>query len=82
MIRIEERDNSTGKLSAKSTDAIFVNYKDLGREYLYMSDASANWDEDNPTENAGVVPPSSNIEFATDEEVRESIQAIIDSYEN
>lgn len=82
MIRIEERDNSTGKLSAKSTDAIYVNYKDLGKEYLYMSGEANNWDEDNPTEDSGIVTPPAEIQFATDEEVQAAIQSIIDSYEN
>lgn len=81
MVKMDERDNTSCKLSAKSTDSIRVKYKDLGTEYLYMSDASANWDEDNPTEDSGIVTPPAEIQFATDEEVQAAIQSIIDLYE-
>ena len=81
MVKIDERDNTSAKLSAKSTDAIRVKYKDLGKEYLYMSGEANNWDEDNPTEDSGIVTPPAQIQFATDEEVEQAIQTIINSYE-
>lgn len=80
MVKIDERDNTSAKLSAKSTDAIRIKYKDLGKEYLYMSGEANNWDEDNPTEDSGIVTPPAEIQFATDEEVQAAIKELVNLY--
>ena len=50
-------------------------------DYIFDEEGdSVVWDTNNPTDDTPIQPPA-EIQFATDEEVQQAIQAIIDSYE-
>ena len=75
---IETRDNLT-KIKAKSTDILQVNYTDINKIIDYVNENSDVWDTNNPSDDSVISTPL--IEFATDEEVDQAIQSIINSYE-
>ena len=78
---IETRDNLT-KIKAKSTDILQVNYTDIDKriDYIFVNEKLDVWDTNNPSDDTTISTPA-EIQFATDEEVQQAIQAIIDSYE-
>ena len=83
MISIIERREGLAKIKAKSTDILQVNYTDINKRVDYVFDKEGDsivWDTNNPTEDTTISAPA-EIQFATDEEVQQAIQAIIDSYE-
>lgn len=83
MISLIERRDNLAKISAKSTDVLQVNYTDINKRVDYILDNeedSVVWDTNNPTEDTTIQVPA-EIQFATDEEVEQAIQAIINSYE-
>ena len=83
MISLIERRDGLAKIKAESTDVLQVNYTDINKKVDYIFDEEGDsdvWDTNNPSEDTTISTPS--IEFATDEEVEQAIQAIIDSYEN
>ena len=78
MAEIIETKNGVTSIEAKSREILRVNYTDTKETNLIVNrDATGVWDTNNPPEGTQTV----NIEFATDEEVEQAIQAIIDSYE-
>ena len=84
MISIIERREGLAKINAESTDVLQVNYTDINKRVDYILDEEEDpvvWDTNNPSDDTPIQPPTSTIEFATDEEVEQAIQAIIDSYE-
>ena len=84
MISITERKEGLAKINAKSTDVLQVNYTDINKRVDYIFDEAGDsivWDTNNPSDDTPIQPPTSEIEFATDEEVQQAIQAIINSYE-
>ena len=83
MISLIERRDGLAKIKAESTDVIQVNYTDINKRVDYILDNeedSVVWDTNNPTEDTTIQVPA-EIQFATDEEVEQAIQAIINSYE-
>ena len=78
---IESRDNLT-KIKAKSTDILQVNYTDIDKrvDYIFVNEKLDVWDTNNPSDDTPIEAPA-EIQFATDEEVEQAIQSIIDSYE-
>ena len=83
MIALIERRDGLAKINAESTDVLQVNYTDINKRVDYILDKEEDldvWDTNNPDEDTTISTPS--IEFATDEEIEQAIQAIIDSYEN
>ena len=84
MISLIERKDGLAKIKAESTDVLQVNYTDINKRVDYIFDEEGDsdvWDTNNPSDDTSITPPSSNIEFATDEEVEQAIQSIINSYE-
>ena len=83
MISLIERRDGLAKIKAESTDVLQVNYTDINKKVDYIFDEEGDsdvWDTNNPSEDTTISAPS-EIQFATDEEVEQAIQAIIDSYE-
>ena len=83
MISITERKEGLAKINAKSTDVLQVNYTDINKRVDYVFDKDGDsivWDTNNPSDDTPIEAPA-GIQFATDEEVEQAIQAIIDSYE-
>ena len=84
MISLIERRDGLAKIKAESTDVLQVNYTDITKRADYIFDEAGDsivWDTNNPTDDTPIQQPST-IQFATDEEVEQAIQAIINSYEN
>ena len=78
MAEIIETKNGVTSIEAKSREILRDNYTDTKETHLIMSkDATGIWNTDNPDEGTQVA----DIDFATDEEVEQAIQAIINSYE-
>ena len=83
MISIIERREGLAKINAKSTDVLQVNYTDINKKIDYIFDEEGDsdvWDTNNPSDDTPIEAPA-EIQFATDEEVEQAIQAIINSYE-
>ena len=83
MISLIERRDGLAKIKAESTDVLQVNYTDINKKVDYIFDEEGDsdvWDTNNPSDDSVISTPS-EIEFATDEEVEQAIQNIIDSYE-
>ena len=83
MISLIERKEGLAKINAKSTDVLQVNYTDINKRVDYVFDKDGDsivWDTNNPSDDTPIQSPTTTIEFATDEEVEQAIQAIIDSY--
>ena len=82
MISIIERREGLAKLSAKSTDVLQVKYTDINKriDYIFNNENSDIWDTGNPSDDTPISAPA-EIQFATDKEVEDAIQAIINSYE-
>ena len=83
MIALIERRDGLAKIKAESTDVLQVNYTDINKRVDYILDKEEDldvWDTNNPSEDTTIQPPA-EIQFATDEEIEQAIQAIIDSYE-
>ena len=83
MISLIERRDGLAKIKAESTDVLQVNYTDINKKVDYIFDEEGDsdvWDTNNPSDDTPIQPPA-EIQFATDEEVQQAIQAIIDSYE-
>ena len=81
MISLIERRDGLAKIKAESTDVLQVNYTDINKKVDYILGNSDVWDTNNPSEDTPIQSPTTTIEFATDKEIEEAIQAIIDSYE-
>ena len=85
MISLIERRDGLAKIKAESTDVLQVNYTDINKRVDYILDEEEDsdvWDTNNPSDDTPIVAPEQGgIQFATDEEVEQAIQAIIDSYE-
>ena len=83
MISLIERRDGLAKIKAESTDVLQVNYTDINKKVDYIFDEEGDsdvWDTNNPSEDTPIQQPS-EIQFATDEEVEQAIQSIIDLYE-
>ena len=83
MVSIKERRDGIAKINAESTDVLQVNYTDINKRVDYIFDEAGDsivWDTNNPTDDTPIQQPST-IQFATDEEVEQAIQSIINSYE-
>ena len=83
MISLIERRDGLAKIKAESTDVLQVNYTDINKRVDYILDEEEDsdvWDTNNPSDDTPIEAPA-EIQFATDEEVEQAIQAIIDSYE-
>ena len=83
MISLIERRDGLAKIKAESTDVLQVNYTDINKKVDYIFDEEGDsdvWDTNNTSEDTTISTPS-EIQFATDEEVEQAIQAIINSYE-
>ena len=83
MVSIKERRDGIAKINAESTDVLQVNYTDINKrvDYIFDEEGDSNvWDTNNPSDDTPIEAPV-EIQFATDEEVEQAIQAIIDSYE-
>ena len=83
MISLIERRDGLAKIKAESTDVIQVNYTDINKRVDYIFDEEGDsdvWDTNNPSDDTPIQAPS-EIQFATDEEVEQAIQTIINSYE-
>ena len=83
MVSIKDRREGLAKINAESTDILQVNYTDINKRVDYILDDeedSVVWDTNNPSEDTTISTPA-KIQFTTDEEVEQAIQAIIDSYE-
>ena len=83
MISITERKEGLAKINAKSTDVLQVNYTDINKRVDYIFDKEGDsivWDTNSPADDTPIETPA-EIQFATDEEVEQAIQSIIDSYE-
>ena len=83
MISLIERRDGLAKIKAESTDVLQVNYTDINKKVDYIFDEEGDsdvWDTNKPSEDTTISTPA-EIQFATDEEVEQAIQAIIDSYE-
>ena len=83
MISLIERRDGLAKIKAESTDVLQVNYTDINKKVDYIFDEEGDsdvWDTNNPSDDTPIQAPS-EIQFATDEEVQQAIQAIINSYE-
>ena len=83
MISLIERREGLAKIKAESTDVLQVNYTDINKRVDYIFDEAGDsivWDANNPSDDAPIQPPA-EIQFATDEEVEQAIQSIINSYE-
>ena len=83
MISLIERRDGLAKIKAESTDVLQVNYTDINKKVDYIFDEEGDsdvWDTNNPSEDTTRQTPA-EIQFATDEEVEQGIQAMIDSYE-
>ena len=84
MIALIERRDGLAKIKAESTDVLQVNYTDINKRVDYIFDEEGDstvWDTNNPADDTPIEAPA-EIQFATDEEVQQAIQAMIDSYEN
>ena len=82
MISLIERRDGLAKIKAESTDVLQVNYTDINKrvDYIFDEDGDSTvWDTNNPSDDTPIEAPA-EIQFATDEEVEQAIQAIIDSY--
>ena len=81
MVSIKDRREGLAKINAESTDVLQVNYTDINKrvDYIFSDENSVVWDTNNPADDTPIQQPA-EIEFATDEEVEQAIQAIIDSY--
>ena len=82
MISLIERRDGLAKINAESTDVLQVNYKDINKRVDYIFDEEGDstvWDTNNPSDDTPIEAPA-EIQFATDEEIEQAIQAIIDSY--
>ena len=82
MISIIEKRDGLAKINAESTDVLQVNYTDINKKVDHIFDEEGDsvvWDTNNPSDDTTISTPS-EIQFATDEEVQQAIQAIIDSY--
>ena len=82
MISLIERREGLAKIKAESTDVLQVNYTDINKRVDYIFDEDGDsivWDTNNPSDDTPIEAPA-EIQFATDEEVEQAIQAIIDSY--
>ena len=83
MISLIERRDGLAKINAESTDVLQVKYTDINKRVDYIFDEAGDsvvWDTNNPSDDTPIEAPA-EIQFATDEEVEQAIQAIIDSYE-
>ena len=83
MISLIERRDGLAKIKAESTDVLQVNYTDINKKVDYIFDEEGDsdvWDTNNPTDDTPIEAPA-EIQFATDEEVEQAIQSIINSYE-
>ena len=83
MISLIERRDGLAKIKAESTDVLQVNYTDINKRVDYIFDEAGDsivWDINNPADDTPIEAPA-KIQFATDEEVEQAIQSIIDSYE-
>ena len=83
MISLIERRDGLAKIKAESTDVLQVNYTDINKRIDYILDKEEDsdvWDTNNPSDDTTISTPS-EIQFATDEEIEQAIQTIIDSYE-
>ena len=83
MISVIKREEGLAKINAESTDVLQVNYTDINKRVDYIFDEAGDsivWDTNNPTDDTPIQQPA-EIQFATDEEVEQAIQAIINSYE-
>ena len=83
MISLIERRDGLAKIKAESTDVLQVNYTDINKriDYIFDEEGDSNvWDTNNPSDDTPIEAPA-EIQFATDEEVEQAIQSIIDSYE-
>ena len=83
MVSIKERRDGIAKINAESTDVLQVNYTDINKRVDYIFDEEGDsdvWDTNNPSDDTPIQAPS-EIQFATDEEVEQAIQTIINSYE-
>ena len=83
MISVIKREEGLAKINAESTDVLQVNYTDINKRVDYIFDEAGDsivWDTNNPSDDTPIEAPA-GIQFATDEEVEQAIQAIIDSYE-
>ena len=84
MISLIERRDGLAKIKAESTDVLQVNYTDINKRVDYILDKEEDldvWDTNNPSDDTPIQSPTTTIEFATDEEVEQAIQSIINSYE-
>ena len=82
MVSIKDRREGIAKINAESTDVLQVNYTDINKRVDYIFDEEGDstvWDTNNPADDTPIEAPA-EIQFATDEEVEQAIQAIIDSY--
>ena len=82
MISLIERRDGLAKIKAESTDVLQVNYTDINKKVDYIFDEEGDsdvWDTNNPSEDTTISTPA-EIQFATDEEIEQAIQSIIDSY--
>ena len=83
MIALIERRDGLAEINAESTDVLQVNYTDINKRVDYIFDEAGDsvvWDTNNPSDDTPIEAPA-EIQFATDEEVEQAIQAIIDLYE-
>ena len=83
MISVIKREEGLAKINAESTDVLQVNYTDVNKRVDYIFDEAGDsivWDTNNPSDDTPIEAPA-EIQFATDEEVEQAIQAIINSYE-
>ena len=83
MVSIKDRREGIAKINAESTDVLQVNYTDINKrvDYIFDEEGDSNvWDTNNPSDDTPIEAPA-EIQFATDEEVEQAIQAIINSYE-
>ena len=81
MISVIKREEGLAKINAESMDVLQVNYTDINKRVDYIFDEAGDsivWDTNNPSDDTPIQP---EIQFATDEEVEQAIQTIIDSYE-
>ena len=84
MVSIIEKRRNLAKINAESTDVLQVNYTDINKKVDYIFDEEGDsdvWDTNNPSDDTPIQSPTTTIEFATDKEIEEAIQAIINSYE-
>ena len=83
MVSIKDRREGLAKINAESTDVLQVNYTDINKRIDYIFDETGDsivWNTNNPSDDTPIEAPT-GIQFATDEEVEQAIQSIINSYE-